>query len=484
MKIVSCTSLIHFLLFGILSFGFSGLANATPQAEAELSARADILLQKINEARANPRQALARLGIAEQTAVGVLGSEAWILNQGLPPLVWNAQLQAAALAHGRDMLANRYYNHISPSGLTPTARVAASGYSAAVVDETLAALDFSNYLDPDTALSALFDNMLRDELTGVAGVGRNIFSTSLSEIGIGFLAESVALISAQPNVYLLVLDFSTPGEGPLAQTPIATEAELAAQAYLLWQQINEVRANPRQVMARLGVSEAQAEAALGADAWILDQGLPPLAWSGELQVAAQAHGRDMFANLYYSHLSLSGLDPAARIAATGYEALLADETLAVLAFNYYLPPATVLSSMFNKMLLDELTGTPGVARNIFSTSSTEIGIGFQVENVVQLAGKPNVYLLVLNAAQPLVPRYFVIGRADAGRRVMQRNLATRFWDVVPTLATGEFQLPIGANDAEVVVFDADNAIAARFSTNTLAPNRNQMIDLRTEVAAP
>jgi uncharacterized protein YkwD len=47
---------------------------------------------------------------------------------GEQPLRDNAQLDAAAEAHVQDMLANDYFEHVSPKGSTPVDRVRASGY--------------------------------------------------------------------------------------------------------------------------------------------------------------------------------------------------------------------------------------------------------------------------------------------------------------------------------------------------------------------
>ena len=47
---------------------------------------------------------------------------------GLEPLRADASLEAAAAAHGQEMIAADYFNHISPSGVTPLDRVRETGY--------------------------------------------------------------------------------------------------------------------------------------------------------------------------------------------------------------------------------------------------------------------------------------------------------------------------------------------------------------------
>ncbi len=47
---------------------------------------------------------------------------------GRQPLQSNAALEAAAESHGREMIADNYFDHISPSGITPVDRVRQTGY--------------------------------------------------------------------------------------------------------------------------------------------------------------------------------------------------------------------------------------------------------------------------------------------------------------------------------------------------------------------
>jgi uncharacterized protein YkwD len=47
---------------------------------------------------------------------------------GVDPLKANAQLERAAESHGREMISLDYFNHVSPSGLTPVGRIRPTGY--------------------------------------------------------------------------------------------------------------------------------------------------------------------------------------------------------------------------------------------------------------------------------------------------------------------------------------------------------------------
>jgi uncharacterized protein YkwD len=49
--------------------------------------------------------------------------------QPAPPVVWNDQLEIAALGHARDMALNNYFSHTSKDGRTMKDRMAAVGYT-------------------------------------------------------------------------------------------------------------------------------------------------------------------------------------------------------------------------------------------------------------------------------------------------------------------------------------------------------------------
>ena len=59
---------------------------------------------------------------------------------GLPALVINGQLSAAAKAHATDMLCNNYLSHVSLDGSTPQDRAREAGFTASLVVEDLYAL--------------------------------------------------------------------------------------------------------------------------------------------------------------------------------------------------------------------------------------------------------------------------------------------------------------------------------------------------------
>lgn len=270
-----------------------------------------------------------------------------------------------------------------------------------------------------------------------------------------------------------------------ASTSVVTEVAdtdrqhaLSEQKYLFWQQINEARRNPSTVLERLGVSEEQARAALGEDASAIDNGFPPLAWNDLLAQSASEHGNDMVNQVFYSHYSPDGSGPADRIAATGYQAVAEDETMGVLAFSSYMEFERAVALLLDNMLRDELSGFEGVSRNIFSSELTEVGISFFAETLPVLADTPYVYLLVLDFAKPIAGMPSIVGRVDSENRLAARNVFSNFWDFLPILPGGGFQLELSEDGTEVVAFDEEGVAVQRIEYQYGGDVANRYADLR------
>lgn len=213
-----CVALL--LWVGLCGPVFSAQAAARIDAagielQADQQVLADYALrfwQKMNQARRAPLAEAARLGIDEATVRSAFEETPWILDQGLPPLAWNEQLQKSAGAHGEDMLARNYYSYTTPENVGPAARILAGGYQPIRADETINALFFNNFVDFAFAADQLLDRTLRDELSGNPAVKPNIFSEQYTEVGIAYFAQTAALQPRLPYVYMLVLDFGLPVE--------------------------------------------------------------------------------------------------------------------------------------------------------------------------------------------------------------------------------------------------------------------------------
>ena len=188
----------------------SGPLNAGAQEFPEASY---YLLRMVNQARLNPLETLARLGIDEASAREVLGERQWILDTGLPPFAAHPDLGAAASAHNLDMEANFYYSHTSLDGRTPADRIAQTGYEAQQTGENLGALAFAVFIEPNEAAELIFINMLRGELDPARGGELNLLNPDFTEIGISFAATLLYFSEDLPmNVYLVVVNCARPLE--------------------------------------------------------------------------------------------------------------------------------------------------------------------------------------------------------------------------------------------------------------------------------
>lgn len=185
-------------------------------------------------------------------------------------------------------------------------------------------------------------------------------------------------------------------------------------AVLLWRLVNAARANPAAALAAAGIEEAVARAALGADAGLLDTGLPPLAWNGNLGLAAGGHNREMVERIYYSTAGLDGSTPYERVAAAGYQAAAADELLGAIAFDAYMEPGDAAALIFSGWLRDEVDPARTAPRHILNPEWSEVAYDFR-DAVIDLGpGLPtNLYVVVADFAHPETPRAFIMGTVYA-----------------------------------------------------------------------
>jgi uncharacterized protein YkwD len=98
-----------------------------------------LLLEELNDARANPPAYGAAIGVD--------------LSKVAPaqPLAWDPLLIQAALGHSQDMSTSNYFAHVTPEGVDPGGRIAAAGYGATSWGESIAA----GYTSPAAALAGL-----------------------------------------------------------------------------------------------------------------------------------------------------------------------------------------------------------------------------------------------------------------------------------------------------------------------------------------
>jgi uncharacterized protein YkwD len=184
--------------------------------------------------------------VAEATLCLLNGERA---DRGLAPLRPNDRLQRAALGHGNDMVAHRYFAHVGRDGSQPAERIRASGYLSAGgqwrVGENLAW--GSGQLATPKAIMAAW--------MGSTGHRANILQPAYREIGFGVLAGSPA--SSAGGGATFVTEFGVvarPDRTASARTRSTSARRAAAKA-------RERRAGARKVRSRSRARRARARRA-------------------------------------------------------------------------------------------------------------------------------------------------------------------------------------------------------------------------------
>jgi hypothetical protein len=163
-----------------------------------------------------PRSKL--FGVIEVSAL-IDGTNAARVTANIPPLTENALLDAAAQDKANDMVANNYFAHTSPSGITPWYWFNYVGYNFSTAGENLAV----NFDDSSDVTTAWMNSPEHRE---------NILNAGFTQIG---MATAQGTYEGQPAIYVVEL-FGTPvpsfgfGETASAATlPPATTTPAAAK---------------------------------------------------------------------------------------------------------------------------------------------------------------------------------------------------------------------------------------------------------------
>jgi Cysteine-rich secretory protein family len=143
------------------------------------------------------------------------GTNAARTTNGLPALTESPLLDAAAQEKANDMVANNYFAHTSPSGISPWYWFTNVGYSFEDAGENLA-VNFADSLDVTNAWLASPDHRA------------NILDPQFTQIG---MATAQGTYDGSPAIYVVEL-FGTPelAAAPVVSAPPATSAPSAATA--------------------------------------------------------------------------------------------------------------------------------------------------------------------------------------------------------------------------------------------------------------
>lgn len=159
----------------VILFLFKGRIFSLSGRLEEIKKSTDVTLQDIKKEITNPPP-LRALWESRQSLLTQAGTVKWTniqrVNNGLPLLTENAQLNSAASRKMQDMFNRQYFEHESPDGKNVGYLMEAVGYEYLAVGENLA---LGNYEDDQELVQAWMDS---------PGHRANILSTKFTEIGV------------------------------------------------------------------------------------------------------------------------------------------------------------------------------------------------------------------------------------------------------------------------------------------------------------
>ncbi len=152
-------------------------------AKSPVSSLELAFLSLINQARANPLTMAAHFGLDPDALLANMPEQEALVQNGMPPLVFNRELYLSARSHAEDQLENDYYSALSRDGSSVYDRVSNAGYDPQIVLEAMRLLSTVQYVSPEEAAGIQFERMFMRELTPGAS-RRIILNPDLREIGI------------------------------------------------------------------------------------------------------------------------------------------------------------------------------------------------------------------------------------------------------------------------------------------------------------
>ena len=370
-----------------LAFGVAVPCQASESQDYESA-----FLARINDARQNPGDVAAKLGVTLQPMIDRYPGLDDALRTGMPELTISPKLSASAAAHVRDMLESGYYSKTSRNGQGVKDRMVSVGYIPVIAGEAIGMIGFNNFFDPDMAVNAIFENLFREQVNS----GEPIFlNPGFTDVGISFQTGTMPIGGKLQNVYLITVDVGS---------SLNDTVEKA-----VYRMINDLRREPERVEAILdfGGEDGEDLALLKAEGHIPDRWLPPLAWNETIHLAAEAHANDMADRLYFSSVSPEGKTPSDRLADREYSSDYVLESLsAVITDQFSENPFEIASILVKQMIKGEMDSSP----KIFSPDIAETGIGFAPKALdMGDDNKVTIYILVADYAMPSIHRSHIMG---------------------------------------------------------------------------
>jgi len=330
------------------------------------------LAELINAARRDPLGVAESLGMDRDEILNDLPELNEILLNGLPELAIDVSLDQSAGDHTQDMLENNYYAYESIDGKSPEQRMMEAGYVASASGEALGLIFFNNYISSEQAVSQIFENMYKDELSPEWTGPRNILNPDFEDLGVGFSGGLYHFNEISGNVYLSTCDYG---------------ASIETYEMQLMALINQLRDKPAAVSHAFGVTVAEILELFPEYEVLFANGLPPLVFSRQLYASAELQIADMIENSYWGHVSPEGVTPVMRIKAQGYVPIWAAESKSRLSTcENVISPAHTVPSIFKNMFFNCFKSQGFRDPNMLAEKAVECGFRIQAAQSESLSG--------------------------------------------------------------------------------------------------
>ncbi len=200
------------------------------------------------------------------------------------------------------------------------------------------------------------------------------------------------------------------------------------EAYFI-QLLNNLRAQPAQVLAEMGYDLDSLIAQHPERRTILTQGLARFYLQETITAAARNHVTDMMARDYVNTVSPEGRTLKDRLVEEGYWPLVQGEIISVLTFQNFIPPDVAAEALFRQAIDSEIMGTgPPVLLN---PDATDVGISCMAGRLTINGVLQNAYLLVVDTAANIVHQMelWLFHEINRFRRDPNRDLFTGYLEI-------------------------------------------------------
>jgi len=193
-------------ILGLILFSLPGNGFANSGVTDEM---ANMLMDRVNNARADVRQALKAQGKSIDSLLKCRPQIQEYINLGLPRVIRDSRLFAAASSHAADMADQLYFSKTSKNGFTIDDRFLEAGFYSGSSDEILGVVLFQNYMSKEKAVDILWEGILDNELDCGKQPVSILFNPDFREIGISVKFGSMKKNNTKVNFYVAVCDFGS-----------------------------------------------------------------------------------------------------------------------------------------------------------------------------------------------------------------------------------------------------------------------------------